>query len=400
MITKRHVFHVSGYDPVSPDSLHRRFTRESAVFSRTWNVDARVGPIERRDGQPCWTVRTRGQNWSVTSVYEPLDWHDIVLGDIDRPLPLLLRDGFAAGFDFVRSGTAKRYFAASPGYAIFFFSAYLLVLVLAAAAIGIGAVALYVFGAPLPLAVVVALLSFPLLMHVLGRRWRVQHGLADWTFSRAYAHGQRPDMTKRVEQFAARIAARAQAGGVDEIVCIGHSVGAILLIEAIAQLLDRNPDIGRGGAKLTVLTVGSTMPKLSLHPAAAELRAASARVAAQSAIDWTEYQTRGDMISFYKFHPVALQPLSAATEEIRPQICRIRMREMLSARTRRRRRLSWMRMHYQLVMANELCAKYDYFMFVCGPVSAAELAGWPGGPLHFLTVRGEYRHAPALFAVS
>jgi len=63
-----------------------------------------------------------------------------------------------------------------------------------------------------------------------GGQWRVQHGLADWTLSRSYVHGQREDLTKRVELFAARIAARAQAGGVDEIVCIGHSMGAILLI--------------------------------------------------------------------------------------------------------------------------------------------------------------------------
>jgi len=399
MITKRHVFHVSGYDPISPESLHRRICRESTTFSRTWSVDARVGPIERRDGHPRWTTRTRGQNWAVTAVHEPLDWHDIVLSDMDRPLPVLMRDGFVAAFDFVVSGTAARYFAASLGYTVFFLGPFLIVVLLAAAAIAMGSV-VRTFGAPLPIAAVAALGSFPVLVHVVGRRWRVRHGLADWSFSRAYAYGERQDMAMRVASFAARIAARMQAGDVDEIVCIGHSMGAIPLIEAIAQVLDRNPDIGHSGVKLVVLTVGSTMPKLSLHPAAEHLRAAAIRIAAQSAIDWTEYQTRGDMISFYKFHPVALQPLSTATDAIKPEIRRIRMRDMLSAVTLWHRRLSWMRMHYQLVMANEQRASYDYFMFVCGPVPIADLVRVPDGALHFLTVAGEYRRSRPALAIS
>jgi len=142
------------------------------------------------------------------------------------------------------------------------------------------------------------------------------------------------------------------------------------------------------------------MPKLSLHPAGGRIRSSSARVAAQSVFDWVEYQTRGDMISFYKFHPVALQPLGAVTASIKPEIRRVRMRDMLSSRTLRRRRLNWMRMHCQLVMANELRASYDYFMFVCGPVPAVDLVRAPEGPVHFLTVGGEYCRTRAAMAVS
>lgn len=399
MITSRHIFHVSGYDPISPESLHRRYCRESAIFSRTWSVDATVGPIERCDGHPRWTTRTRGQNWTVNAVHEPLDWHDIVLGDIDRALPALLRDGFVAFFDFVASGTAARYFAASLGYTIFFLGPFLIVLLLAVAAIAIGGI-VRTFGATPPLAALVVFVSFPVLMHVVGRRWRVQHALADWTFSRAYAYGERKDMARRVASFAARIAARVQAGDVDEIVCIGHSMGAIPLIEAIAQVLDRNPDIGQCGVKLVVLTVSSAMPKLSLHPAAGPLRDAATRVAAYSAISWAEYQTRDDKISFYKFHPVALRPLSTETIAVKPEIRRVLLRDMLSAATLLRRRLSLMRIHYQLVMANELRASYDYFMFVCGPVSTADLVRAPDGALHFLTTAGEFRHASSVMAIS
>src|SRR5258708_30436600 len=131
MITKRHVVHVCGYDTIGPDGLDRRFCRETPTFSRTWNVEARVGPIEACDGYPCWTVTTRGRNWAVNSTFEPLDWHDIVLADINRPLARLLSEGFRAAFDFAMSGTVTRYFKSSPSYAIFFLGPYLIALFLA-----------------------------------------------------------------------------------------------------------------------------------------------------------------------------------------------------------------------------------------------------------------------------
>jgi hypothetical protein len=75
------------------------------------------------------------------------------------------------------------------------------------------------------------------------------------------------------------------------------------------------------------------------------------------------------------------------------------MREMLSSKTLWCRRLSWMRMHYQFVMANDRRASYDYFMFVCGPLPAADLVRAPKGPLSFFTAEGALYHEPAMLPV-
>jgi hypothetical protein len=402
MIAKRHIFHIAGFDPLSVHALHRRFCRELAIFARTWGLEAKAGEIERYDG-PCWTVTARGPNWAVTSVFEPLDWHDIVLGDINQSLPTLLRGGLAAGVDFVTSGTAARYFTSSLSYTFFFFGPYLIVLLLAAISLGIGVAAIDVLGAqPLlvALSTAISFAAFLLLIKSVGKWLRVQQGFADWMFSSGYVYGQRRDIAERVEAFAARIAACAREVEVEEIVLIGHSMGAILLIDAIVRVLDRHPDIGRNDVKLMVLTVGSTIPKLSLHPAGGRIRSCADQLAAQTAIDWAEYQSRGDPISFYKFHPVALQPVGPSNESGKPHIRRVQMREMLSRGTLRRRRLNYMQMHYQFVMANELRASYDYFMFVCGPVPAADLVGTPGGPADYFSVDGSLRHANPVPAVS
>jgi hypothetical protein len=395
MIARRHIFHIAGFDPGSVESIHRRFCRELAAFARLWRVSASAGAIEHRNGHPCWSVTARGQSWAVTSVYEPLDWHDIVSSEIERPLPALLRDGLAAGFDIMTSGTLGRYFKSSVSYALFFLTTYLEVALLAAIAMGAGGAVVFAFGASLPnaaLAAAVALTTFALLMSSLGKLWRVQQGLAVWAFARAHVHSKRPDIEERIAAFATRVAARALAGDVDEILCIGHSFGALLLIEVMAQVVARHPDIGHQ-VKLMLLTVGSTIPKLYLYPTGVRMRANGERVAAEPAIDWAEYQSRGDFISFYKFHPIALRRPDAATESIKPNLRRIRMREMLSPGTCLLQSMSHLRRHYQFLMANEQLASYDYFMFVCGPVPAADLVRAPRGPLDFLIVGGVLRNA-------
>src|SRR5260370_2372040 len=45
---------------------------------------------------------------------------------------------------------------------------------------------------------------------------------------------------------------------------------------------------------------------------------------------------------------------------------------MLLRRADRRRRWNLFRMHFQLLMANEIPGEYDYLMITCGPVSLAD----------------------------
>jgi hypothetical protein len=113
MISKRHVFFLAGYDPIDLRSQHSRFRREAAKFERTWNVSSHVSDIETAGTSVRWTWTTRGPGWATSTVFEPLDWHDVVVDDLKRPaIPRLLK-GFIAFADFVFSGTAMRYFTAS-----------------------------------------------------------------------------------------------------------------------------------------------------------------------------------------------------------------------------------------------------------------------------------------------
>ena len=387
MIARRHVFFLAGYDPYDLRAQHARFKREAAKFEKTWGVKAEISDLSGASGEvgEHWRMTTRGPNWIVSTLYEPLDWHDVVAADLAGPAVPRLFHGFTTFLDFVFSGAAFRYFRASWRYGLFFLMPFFYLLAFAAAGVAAGvvlanAVTTNIVTAGLTI-MSVAAAFFAILIYAFGKRWHINQALDDWIFARDFMYGRRRDVEQRLDAFAGRIVAAAQRGNTDEILIVGHSLGATMAVEAIARALDQDADFASRGLKVSLLTIGATIPKLALHPAAKKLRDCMARIVSVRAIFWTEYQARRDPISFYKFDPFALLPLLNNEAEGRPCIRLVGIKDMLSAETFERIKLHHMRLHYQFVMANERRALYDYFMLLVGPGSCQFVSTLPAGML-------------------
>jgi hypothetical protein len=404
MIHKRHFFHLPGFDPYDAASQHRRFVRETPRFQETWNVSAAVSDLRNPSaGAGHWTVTATGPGWKVETCYEILDWDDIVRAELAGPAPRRLWNGLVTFVDFIVSGTLGRYFGANWRYGMFFFVPFVSVILFAAVAIIAGWVAGAGLGSVLGSASVgsvvlgtivgllVALLAFGLLMRWPGEPWRVAQGLSDWIFARDYMLRRRRDVDDRATAFADRLIARARRADADEIIVAGHSLGATLLVDMLARALARDPDLGRNGPKLGVLTIGATIPKLALHPGGGWVRDATRRIAAEKSLAWAEFQARDDVISFHKFHPVELTRFKDVNDANPPVIRRVQIHEMLSEAAFRRYRYNFMRLHYQFVMANERRALYDYFMLICGPAPFWQTVNQPNGPVDLYGADGSLR---------
>jgi hypothetical protein len=408
MIRRRHVYHVAGYDPIDAGSQYRRFCNEFVTFARTWNVHGSLQDFKRspQDSSARWDVVASASNWHVETKCEHLLWDDVVRADLARPMTSRIAKSILAFCDFVGSGTAFRYLRASWKYGLFFFYPYLLLCAIAVASVMAGTlladvvelagVAWVLMSAAASIVIFVGLLRWP------GRRMRMLHALDDWIFSRDFVHGWRPDLEARLDQFAEALVVKAREAALDEIVIVGHSMGASLAVEIVARALARDPEFGRHGPTVCVLTVGSTIPKFTLHPAAESMRRAAAAVAAAPSIAWAEYQARDDAISFYKFDPVTASHVGSMRLDNKPMIRRVQIHDMLETRTFWRSRVKFMRLHYQFVLANERRAIYDYFMTVCGPLALEHTVLAPGGAAGMIAMDGaliEQRlPAPALAA--
>ena len=63
-VARRLVFHVAGYDPMSAETAHHRFSRELARFRSTWGLAAEAGSLTVREDVATWPVSATGRDWS------------------------------------------------------------------------------------------------------------------------------------------------------------------------------------------------------------------------------------------------------------------------------------------------------------------------------------------------
>jgi pimeloyl-ACP methyl ester carboxylesterase len=233
-------------------------------------------------------------------------------------------------------------------------------------------------------------ISFAVLFKWPGDRFHVRRALADWNFARDFMYGHRPETEARLDAFAARLAGAARANDCEEILVVGHSLGAQMSLVVLARAMQRDPELFTHGPKIRLLTVGSTIGKLALHPAATQLRACADMLGAAEGLTWSEFQARRDSISFFRLDPVSLKKFKGDQTGVRPFIRLIGIKDMMMPDSYKRNWFRHMRLHYQFVMGNEKRSVYDFFMFVCGPADFIQLSRTDGGADELFAADGSF----------
>jgi hypothetical protein len=219
------------------------------------------------------------------------------------------------------------------------------------------------------LAPLVWLAIFCALRWTFGRFVHIGYALDDWYFARDLIHRVRPQVHERLERLAQELVRLVHETDADEIVIDGHSLGAPLSLIVVDRALQIDPQLGTRGKRLHIVSSGSSLLKVALHPAAGWLREVVRRVATAPAVYWVEYQALVDIINVYKVDPVVALGMPATGKPI-VKIIRIRM--MVQEHTYRRFRLNFLRIHRQAVMGNERPYFYDYYMLCCGPIALVD----------------------------
>jgi len=388
LIAKRLVFHVGGYDFMPPDVMHRRFARELRRFETTWSARASAGEPRVDPDTAAWSVASKGPNWRTETDYRLLRWDDLIAAADREPMWRRLPRGLLAFVDFVASGAFVRYLGSNWRYAGFFLYPYLLFSALAALAVAAGSVVASLSGST-AFGVLAGIVAFAGLIYGPGRWCYLPHLFDDWIFAREYVRRPDPVLEGRLDRLAEDIATAARTGDADEIVVVGHSLGAVLAVELLDRALRIDPALGRS-RPVALLTVGSSILKIGFHRGATRLRDAMARVAQAPRIFWGEYQALTDVMNFYKSDPIAALGLPGRGPLVRV----VRISRMLQPATYRRFRRNFFRVHCQFVSGNDLRAAYDYFMMVCGPLSVEGQVRSRDGAVGAIGPAGELLAAP------
>jgi hypothetical protein len=375
LVRRRHVIYVGGYDPQGAEGYYRLFARSWKRFLTIWPLATKLGALELdSEDFAHWDIEAAGPNWQVSTRYEFLRQEHIIRANMAEPMMRQIPRAFAWTLDCLVSGALLRVLRTSWafGLVLIYFQTMLMWWILLSVAGGgliAYASAQYIDlpGVGLLIGIAAGFAIFALL-RPLADRWFVVQINSHWPRLCEFARGEPSCFDKLVDACAQRLMAAARANEADEIIIVGHSGGGALAPAVIVRALERDPDVGRRGPPLVLLTLGSIAPGAALHPKAGHLRAVTARLAAEPSIVWIDCQSRADIMNFWDFDPVEGIGAHAGPARCNPWIWMLRFRDMLSPEFFRRLRFHFFRLHYQFIMANDRRARYDYFMLLTGPV--------------------------------
>jgi len=398
LIRRRHVFYVEGYDPRGAEGYHRLFARELSRFAATWGVEASLSELAvDSEDIAHWNVETKGANWQASTRYEFVRFEHVIRAAARQPLLRQIPRTLHWMLDDLLSGALLRTVRAAWRFALHLMVLQAPLLAWLVITIAAGWAAAVVIeratGAPLPVALLGMVAAWVVLfaaLRPLVDRWQLLQVANGWPLMRDFARGRPTGYDRPVEAFAAKLVAAARAGEADEILIVGHSAGGLTAPIVATRALELDPDLGRRGPRVTLITVGSLLPAFALHPAATRMRAAVRRLALEPAVRWVDCQARKDIMNFWDFDPVAGVGVEVGAARVNPIIWPVRLRDMLTDAAYDRLRVSQFRMHYQYVMANDRRAPYDYFLLVCGPVPVTAWATQPDTIVKSFGARAAY----------
>jgi hypothetical protein len=381
-VQRRHVIYVEGYDPRGAEGYYHLFQRACDRFRQKWLVSLTLQPLALdSDDFAHWQVAVRTSTWQIATHYDFLRLERFIRADMAGPVTRLILQGVGWVFDDLISGTLFRMFYASPRFILHILYFQLLVLAwLALPAIGgllVGRTLTVDFGLPMPLGIATSLLvgsaSF-LALRPIADRLRVVQISSCWVLLRKLARGSATWLDHVVDAGARHLIAVARANEMDELALVGHSAGGVIASAVMARALELDPDLGRRGPRLLLLTLGSIMPAVALHPAAGRMRKIVRRLAIEPTLAWVDCQSRKDYMSFSDFDPVEGIGVHVGTHRCNPLIWLVRFKDMIWPEYYRRFTWNLFRVHYQYIRAGDRRASYDYIFLVGGPVAIAEWA--------------------------
>ena len=372
-VKRRLVFYFSGFDPRGPAHYHTLYGEQSKLHAPLNGLNLEVGK-RCRSGKlaNAWTITSNGGE-TVTD-YEFLRWDDIIRARWPKNEWQLLKSAVPTYWVFLKANLVGRLLkiawpsALTVSYPIVAF----LGLLLLGLALAVVAEFLLPYYAGLPLAVGI-LVGTIFLGRWLDDRFRSFWLLRVYGAMQPWAYGKIPELDERIREFAKDIVEKIRASEADEVLLVGHSVGSILTIPLVAELLKLEPELGKKSQIFGLVSLGNCLPLVSLLPGSKQLRADLKTVATAPGVRWLDFSARRDGASVTLVDPLKVSGISRPKNgPVRPQQFPVRIVKMFPPDVYAVIKKDIFRIHFQYIMAGELLTDYDFFAITAGPLSLAQ----------------------------
>ncbi|MGH6763523.1 MAG: alpha/beta hydrolase [Phyllobacterium sp.] len=365
-IKKRLILNFPGYEGLHPNAIRGRYLNSAADFGRLWHARTEATAITGEGPDlASFRIRSKGANWETETEFCQFGSADIFDLYTARSTPVRLFTGGRAFLNIVFTGTFWRYARTAWRFSLFFLWPFLLTVLLTLIFLGVSLLPLMfglgpvhlVWSVPGAIAISALLLRWP------GEKLFMSYLLDDWSAAYDRIHGTNPALVGKRKAFADYMLRKLRETDADEVVIVGHSLGTVPLVEAIADVWRRDPAVFER-IPVSVLSVGSCLLMIGLHPKAGKLREDARIVFGETPVIWAEFQSLTDIIHFYKTDPVEVLRIEGAAK---PVISAIKFRNVHSAKRYKRAKGNFFKMHLLFIKGAQMRQAYDIAMFHQGP---------------------------------
>lgn len=368
-VKTRLVLNFPGFEPTDSIAQLGRLNYAAQNTGKVWNFETTQNqPIENTTTHhTIVTHKTTSDNWQTTTRIVQFRWNDIVHEYEKATFPLGFLKSTLKYCSFFTDGTIIRYFKTSPrywGFTIF------PILLIAFFAICLWLLFSFVT-TNIPLQAIATIFTTLALCKIFGKKSYLLTTIADWDFARDMVNRSNKETEKRFTQFSDTVLKEIKSSKFDEVIIVGHSFGALWAIAAIAQALEKEPNLLKS-KKVSFLALGSSLLKITLSPNAKFMREYWNKVSAEKSLFWHEVQTKDDWIAFYKCDPFELPEFNVPKGGY--AIDRIKFKEGMESSRYKKMRRSFYTTHRQYILYYDTRVHFDYMLRLFGPFSAKSLA--------------------------
>ena len=385
MISRRLVCFFPGFEPMRGEAHIKRFRRGAESAAALWDLTIGIqetGGSHGPDGLfPALKLRLGGaapgnEPWQTDTEIIFFDWGDLILAYGSRPFWTRFVMGYVALGDFLFSGAAARYFRVSWRYGLFYLFPILVLIAALGLGLWLGALAArlsagFGTGAATIAGIVVGLAIISGLLFLAMRKLHLLTALDDWAMARDICRGRNEAIRTRIllqsDHLATLLNDAATVPGT-ELVIAAHSLGAVMAVMALEGALCRP---GLAGLQPHLLTVGSSLMKTALHPAAHTQREAVKSLVTERLVPWTDCQALSDPINFYKSNPATSLGIEGGRT---PRVARVHFKKLVKPETYKRIKRDFFRLHRQFVLPVERRAPYSFHLLLTGPHPLGDFA--------------------------
>ena len=370
----RHIFYIHGFDPRGPAVYHRFCKLSASARAALSPEQMHVSPRKKASTiSDSWTIQANHSNGNTLTTYEILRWDDAVrkfwarkpraslpfaawralqVFRKQRILAVLHRQARACYRSIVLQGIFTPLFGV--GVLLCLATAFLLSLVVG----GILGVPVWAYWVLPVLVLVASRWAWHRFEAWLNLNW-VTRGLS---FIIESAHGEVDPPQAHWEAFAQRIATIQNSEQADEVIVVGHSIGALIGVRALAHWRTLAPPLQGGMPKIKFMTLGQSIPLYTLLKSDQSFADALSTVAQCRAIEWLDVTSGSDPASTCGLDPLAGVETGTTLHRQSPDF-----HLTLTPSHFREIRTRPLDFHFQYLKATDTPIGFDYMRMICAP---------------------------------